>query len=207
MKRMICIALFLACFSFTGAVHSNDYLNAWDSFSKQDGGGKKLLAWLRTEAVRILKQRQAREGETRVLPVSDFPDVPSFYGSLGLFITFMEKTKNRGCYGSFYHSSADAKEVLSLYLTGALRNDTRGEPLFEEELEKVKIVLTVAEQPFQVSSLDSVDISKYGVLAGIADGGLVFVPAEIKTHERLRALCGNSKWDTLYAFKTVTINE
>lgn len=211
LKRLIGLFLVIFLFTVVDISYSNDYLNAWQSFAKNETGGKELLVWLRYKAESILSERQpsyneANEAEGIKLRQS-CPATPPYYGSLGLFITLMENGKNRGCYGSFYHSSDDIEEVLTVYLTGALRNDPRSEPLFADELEKIQIVLTVAGHPFPVPSLESVDISSYGIMVYTADSGLVFVPAEIKTHARLKVLCGNRPLETLYAFNTVTIKE
>ncbi|MCL1910928.1 MAG: AMMECR1 domain-containing protein [Leptospirales bacterium] len=189
-------AFFLALFTFFFLTHSSfgdDYLNAWYAFA-QGKDSERLLSWMRGEAECIL----AREPEKRVrCPV----ELPPFYGRLGLFVTFMLDGKNRGCFGSFYHASPNAEDVMRGYILGALRSDYRSVPLSQSELDGADIVLTIAAQPFPALSLESVDISSYGVMV---NSEVVFVPAEIKTHERLRRLCKGTI-ESVHAFKAITI--
>ncbi|MCL2025243.1 MAG: AMMECR1 domain-containing protein [Leptospirales bacterium] len=189
-------AFFLALFAFFYLAHSSfgeDYLNAWNILA-QDKDSERLLSWMRNEAESILAQKpEERTG----CPV----ELPPFYGRLGLFVTFMQGGKNRGCFGSFYHASSNAEDVIRSYILGALRSDHRSIPLSKNELKTSVIVLTVAAQPFMVSSLESVDISSYGVMV---NSEIVFVPAEIKTHERLKRLYKGTI-ESIHAFKALTI--
>ena len=179
---------FLTQFSF-----GDDYLNAWHILAQGKDSGK-LLSWMKGEAECILAQKP----EKRVhCPL----ELPPFYGRLGLFVTFMYEGKNRGCFGSFYHASSNAEDVIRAYILGALRSDYRSVPLSQSELDSAEIVLTIAAQPFPAQSLESVDISSYGVMI---NSEVVFVPAEIKTHERLRRLCKGTI-ESVHAFRAVTI--
>ena len=186
---------FLTLFAFLLA-HSSfgeDYLNAWYALA-QGKDSEKLISWMRNEAECILAQEPEKRARCPV-------ELPPFYGRLGIFVTFMRKGKNRGCFGSFYHASSNAEDVIRAYILGALRNDHRSIPLSQNELDDTEIALTVAAQPFPAPSLESVDISSYGVMV---NSEMVFVPAEIKTHERLRYLCKGTI-ESVYAFKALTI--
>jgi len=189
-------AFFLALFAFfflTQSSFGDDYLNAWYVLA-QGKDSERLLSWMRNEAECIL----AQEPEKRVhCPI----ELPPFYGRLGFFVTFMRDGKNRGCFGSFYHTSSNAENVIRAYILGALRDDHRSLPLSQSELESTEIVLTIAAQPFPVPSLESVDISSYGVMV---NSEVIFVPAEIKTHEKLRRLCKGTI-ESVHAFKAITI--
>jgi len=189
-------AFFLTLFTFfflTQFSFGDDYLGAWYALV-QSKDSEKILTWMRNESESILEQKPERRVNCPV-------ELPSFYGRLGLFVTFMHGGKNRGCFGSFYHASSNAEDIIRAYILGALRNDHRSVPLSRSELDGAEIVLTVTAQPVPVPSLESVDISSYGVMV---NSEMVFVPAEIKTHERLRRLC-KGMVESVFAFKALTI--
>ena len=189
-------AFFLVSFAFfflTQFSFGDDYLNAWNTLARSKDS-EKLLLWMRMEANSILTQEPGRRIRCPI-------ELPPFYGRLGLFVTFMYNGKNRGCFGSFYHTSSNAEDVIRMYILGALRNDHRSVPLSQSELDNAEIILTVTAQPFPVPSLESVDIFSYGVMV---NSEMVFVPAEIKTHERLRRLCKGTV-ESVFAFKALTI--
>ena len=126
----------------------------------------------------------------------------------GVFVTLQREGRPRGCYGSFSHSSIDMSTVLRSCLLGALRQDPRVNPVSVEELDSINIIVTVAGQPFPVESPEMVNIHEYGIMVVNREGvKLVFVPAEIRTHEHLQALCGPPPYMAVYAFRSVTVRD
>jgi AMMECR1 domain-containing protein len=159
------------------------------------------LSWLRQEGRMMLA---GERGVKEPCPVR----LPEFYGSLGLFVTLLHEGSPRGCYGSFQHSSPDTAAVLRSCLWGALRYDPRVIPMALEEFGDARIIVTIAGSPVPVASIDQVNIQEFGLMIVAHDGRrMIFVPAEIRTHEYLHRLCGPGPYRSVYAFRAVTLSE
>ncbi len=181
-----------------GSTHSREILEDWSSFAVS-GSSKELVRWLKDEAINFLAGKEHRAIIT---------ECPSFYGRFGIFITLIKEKKVRGCFGAFAHSSENIESVLREYLKGALRQDHRYKPLEIVELSDTDIIVTITSQPYQVvfSDLDTLDISRYGIMTDFENGGrAIFVPAEIKTHSYMRKLIGPRRIASASAFRAVTI--
>lgn len=172
-------------------------LEDWQTFS-ESSECTLFMDWIRTQAGHIL----SADGKQDPCPVK----IPTFYGMNGVFITFIKQGQNRGCFGSFYHSSRKTEKLFSDYLKGALKDDPRSKPLSLNELASTDIVVTVTSQPFPVDSPDSVDIWHYGILVSGGEQEQIFVPAEIRTQERLKKLIKGSSEDLYFsAFRAVSL--
>jgi AMMECR1 domain-containing protein len=170
-------------------------LEQWAEFSKKPECGK-LASWLRCQA-------RSRLAGIRCKETLDVP-TPSFFGSLGMFITLTKGTRVRGCYGAFSHGTADIEALLSDYIAGALYRDPRYKPLDASEIEDADIVMTITTAPFPVDDYASIDTKRYGIVLGCGDHTAVFVPAEIRNSSFLeKAMKGKSC--QVSAFRAVTI--
>ncbi len=158
---------------------------------------KCLFHWLRQKGAGYL--RGQGDNEHFLCPL------PDFYGRFGLFITLVHNGRVRGCYGAFHHATDKAEIVLGDYLKGALTRDNRYRPLEAHEFEKSSIILTVASGLYPVASIETLDISRFGIKAHCGDGSiLVIVPSEIKSIEYLKKVLLPYDVVQLFAFRCVT---
>lgn len=170
-------------------------LEQWAEFSKKPECGT-LVSWLRCQARSRLAGVPCRE----ILGVA----TPPFFGRLGIFITLKKGTRVRGCYGAFYHGTADIETLLPDYITGALTRDPRYEPLDISEIEDTDIIMTITTPPFPVDDYTSIDTRRYGIVLMCGEHTAVFVPAEIRSASYIeKAMAG--KACQVSAFKGVTI--
>lgn len=153
-------------------------LDEWRAFSEKPES-RELIAWLRCQARAHIDGTGCSERMGVV--------TPEFFGKLGIFVTLKKGKKVRGCYGAFYHSSADIRLLLKDYLAGALTRDPRYKPLESSELDLIDILITIATPPNAVPDFGSIDPQRQGVVV-TCDGGdsIVFVPAELRDISYLR---------------------
>ncbi len=185
----------MSCFTDVSAM-KND-LAQWRAITGS-AEEERLFHWLRKKGTGYLRGQSYNE---------DFLfSLPDFYGRFGLFITLVYNGRVRGCYGAFHHVTDDAERILLDYLKGALTRDNRYSPLEAHEFEKSSILLTVASGVYPVDSLETLDISRFGVKAHCGDGSiLVIVPSEIKSIDYLKKILSSYNVVQLYAFKCVTL--
>lgn len=128
---------------------------------------------------------------------------PRFYGKLGVFITLVKKGEIRGCFGAFHHRSDDLEKVLSDYISGAVKEDPRYNPVRKEELEGMKIVLTVADRPIPAGNPENIDIGRYGIFLSKSGAGFVYSPGEIRTAKALKRILEQNKGSEVFYFNAV----
>jgi len=129
---------------------------------------------------------------------------PPFFGKLGIFITLKKGTKVRGCYGAFFHGSADIEALLSDYIAGALTRDPRYKSLDVSEIEDTDIIMTITTAPSPVDDYRLIDTSRFGIVLVCGEQTTIFVPAEIRSAAYIeKAIAG--KTCQVSAFKGVTI--
>jgi AMMECR1 domain-containing protein len=187
------LALFIL-FRLSFAVE-DPMLEQWAEFSKKPECGK-LSSWLRCQARSRVTGMPCREA-LGVTP-------PPFFGKLGIFITLKKGTKVRGCYGAFFHGSADIEALLSDYIAGALTRDPRYKSLDVSEIEDTDIIMTITTAPFPVDDYRLIDTSRFGIVLVCGEQTAIFVPAEIRSASYIeKAMAGKSC--QVSAFKGVTI--
>jgi hypothetical protein len=197
-KRAALASAIIAVAMLCGHAETGDPLERWHRFSRSPGAAA-LLGWMRCAATRELGGN---------CPGGEIPKAPPFYGRLGIFVTVLKGREVRGCCGAFDHRSGNLSMVLREYLLGALRHDARHRPVELHELEQCRLVVTVAGSPEQADDLDGVDLSTRGLLIGTAEGGgMVFVPAEVRTARQILRYIGERSITQLAAFRAVTIQE
>ncbi len=172
-------------------------MDEWIAFAETKDA-VKTLNWLHQIAISKISGRP----ENKKFDIK----APQFYGKNGIFVTLVKNNKVRGCYGSFVHSSVKFKEVLKKYLIAALRHDLRYKPLGIEEIKDAKVILTITTPCFQISDIEGLDISRYGIMIKQDSlPGIVIVPAEIKTISYLKKIIAKYPKAALFAFRAVTI--
>lgn len=182
---------------------SYPWLEKWQEFSVTSDA-VRMLSWAKEL---VMKELDTGSSVFKERLKSKFPEnCPPFFGRLGIFVTVVKKGDVRGCYGAFYHRYNDLKSVLTSYIRGALRYDSRYRPVGIEEAGDVDIIITIASQPLMVNDLYSVDISRYGIILSLENGAsMIFVPSEIKTHDYLKRKLGGRRTSGISAFRAVTI--
>ncbi|MFW5771466.1 MAG: AMMECR1 domain-containing protein [Spirochaetota bacterium] len=179
------------------ASHPGDDLESWSTI-RGSTEEKCLFHWLRQKGTGYLRDQGGNEHFSCALP--------EFYGRFGLFITLVYNGRVRGCYGAFHHATDNVESILGDYLKGALTRDNRHRPLEAHEFEKSSIILTVASGLYPVVSLETLDISRFGIKAHCGDGSiLVIVPSEIKSIEYLKKILSPYDVVQLFAFRCVTL--
>lgn len=189
----------LLFFSLNSSVFSFENLQKWNDFIRSKNS-KKIITWLKLNSYSILSDTKSKKIELKNIKI------PPFYGQLGIFITLIKSNKVRGCYGSFYHNSENINLVLLNYLKNALRSDYRYKPIAVEELEEMKIIITITSQPMIINDFNIIDISRYGVLIKSENRSpLVLVPSEIKTHSYINKLIKKYNNPEISVFKALTL--
>lgn len=174
-----------------------DDLESWSTI-RGSTEEKCLFHWLRQKGAGYLRGQGGNEHFLCTLP--------DFYGRFGLFITLVYNGRVRGCYGAFHHTTDNVESVLGDYLKGALTRDKRHRPLEAHEFEKSSIILTVASGLYPVASIETLDISRFGIKAHCGDGSIiVIVPSEIKSIEYLKKILSPYDVVQLFAFRCVTL--
>ena len=172
-------------------------LEGWREF-RGSSEEQCLFDWLRKKGASFLGGSE----EAGELPCR----VPEFFGRHGLFVTLLYEGRVRGCYGAFHHATDNASQVFADYLKGALQRDNRHRPLEPWEFSRCRIIVTVASGKYPVSSLDTLDIGRFGVAAHCVDGKIiVVVPSEIRSIQYLERMLAPYNVVQLYAFRCVTL--
>jgi hypothetical protein len=190
---LICILLFFS----TSAGSGEDAFTGWRVYARSNDS-RKLVSWMNCSLRSFLANKECPQKP-------DFA-APSYYGKFGVFVTLVKKGKVRGCFGAFNHQSDQLDDVLKDYLHGALKRDSRYEPLDAAEIDDVKIVITIAGRRHQIDDLDSIDVANYGVAATSDNNETdVIVPSEIISIDALKRRLKGKEINQIFVFRAVTI--
>ncbi len=171
---------------------SNNSIISWENLESNQKN--QISNWLFSSSKNILDGKSVQK--TDII----FPQIKS-----GLFVTLILNNKVRGCYGAFYHDSADSKFLIEKYLRGALRSDPRYKPLSSEGIQNMHIVLTFASEPEIIEDIYSIDTEEYGIMAESGTSVFILVPAELKMREQVAQFMKKIKAERIYKFKSYTI--
>jgi len=172
-------------------------LEAWRDYLAS--GAPALSGWIRAETLRQMGMD--------VDPVPFPSGIPAWYGTLGVFVTLRTGRDTRGCYGAFYHSSADPARMLSDYIGGALRRDSRYRSPEPWEADRLEIVLTITDFPRSSHGPGDIDTRRSGVIIQFENDempSMVLVPGEVADNGRLAELAGGRPCQFL-TFNAVTL--
>ncbi|MBQ3935970.1 MAG: AmmeMemoRadiSam system protein A, partial [Ruminococcus sp.] len=82
----------------------------------------------------------------------------------GAFVSIHKNGELRGCIGTIAPTEPSvAQEIISNAISAASR-DPRFDPITEDELSQLEINVDVLNEPEQISSLDELDVKRYGVI-------------------------------------------
>lgn len=133
-------------------------------------------------------------GEEAILP--DLEKHPILNSKLGVFVTLTTQGRLRGCIG-YIESDKPLYQTLSDAAKSAARHDPRFAPLTENDLEEIKIEISILSEPFPMKNYDEIEIGKHGLILeeqGLKGLLLPQVPVEhnMKREEYLDAICNKT---------------
>jgi len=91
------------------------------------------------------------------------PDEKQFRQARGVFVTLTEKGELRGCIGFPYPTLPVAEAVYEAAKRAAF-SDTRFSPVEKEDLEKIKIEISILTQPEEVKKVDEIKVGEDGLI-------------------------------------------
>lgn len=198
MRQIIILAILMNSIVFLSSeviTREYDVMSQWASFSK-NSSSKQLMEWIRCVA------QEEISGNT----CSYKPDIiiPPYFGSAGIFVTIQNKNKVIGCCGSFYHGIDDFRIQVRQYIKCAMSEDERNEPVTLTQLQSSTIILTISTMPYQIKTIDTIDLTNYGLYIECKDQYKVFVPSEIRNRKQISIML-RDKTCTINAFKAITM--
>ncbi|MCR5670561.1 MAG: AmmeMemoRadiSam system protein A [Butyrivibrio sp.] len=82
----------------------------------------------------------------------------------GAFVSIHKQGRLRGCIGTIGPTAENlAKEIINNAISASTR-DPRFEPITPDELKYLEVNVDVLEEPEDISSMDELDVKKYGVI-------------------------------------------
>lgn len=114
------------------------------------------------ELARATIEKYIRTGNILEVP-KDLPD-EMLKEQAGAFVSLHRQGRLRGCIGTIQATQSNiAKEIISNAISASTR-DPRFRPLREEELDDLEISVDVLGRAERVSSLEDLDVKRYGVI-------------------------------------------
>jgi AmmeMemoRadiSam system protein A len=119
----------------------------------------------REKKVLLLTARQSIKSffEDIEIPVPDYDKNPDLKLFLGAFVTLQIEDKLRGCIGYIITQKTLFETVCEAAKQAAFR-DPRFLPLTSEELEQVRIEISVLSQPQKINEYNEIVIGKHGLI-------------------------------------------
>ncbi|MCB1179686.1 MAG: AMMECR1 domain-containing protein [Leptospiraceae bacterium] len=138
---------------------------------------------------------------------NNIPQTPKYFGKLGVFLTFHQRGRVRGCFGSFTHKSENFNESLKEYINGAISEDPRFSPISKNELKQLDWKLTIASSPKRELDPENINLKREGVYLVGEGNNIIYVPGEIKSVNYLKNIIKMKKISEIYKFDTVIFNK
>ncbi len=168
-----------------------DYANSGDSKAGSKNGvvGYHAIALVDKEAEDLVLSeddkmkllRLARENISSRLISGKFitPDKAEFEGMLsnnfGAFVTLRKDNKLRGCIGKITASEPLFETIRQMSVAAAF-NDSRFDPLGKEELNKIKIEISVLSEMKKIEDIDEIIPGRHGVYLKKGITSATFLP-------------------------------
>ena len=96
-------------------------------------------------------------------PPDDLP-AEMINNQAGAFVSIHKKGRLRGCIGTIGPTTENiAKEIINNAISASTR-DPRFEPITSDELKYLEVNVDILEEPEYISSMDELDVKKYGVI-------------------------------------------
>lgn len=137
-----------------------------------------LKKYLKEESLRLEKIRKKSDSYVNLAyqsleyyfkynsKMSVLDNIPSemLSNKSGVFVSLYKYDTLRGCIGTILPTTNTiAEEIINNSLSAAL-NDYRFPPLTKEELKWLEITVYILKEPEPISSLDMLDVHKYGII-------------------------------------------
>lgn len=131
----------------------------------------------------------------------------------GVFLTLVKEGKLRACWGTLEPQQPHIAEEIVAVAKGVCIRDTRFPPLQADEVNKLRIILTVVASPPQPASPARIRPREHGVLVRRGNRSAVVLPHEGRTVRRMLALARQKAGIRArepveaYVFRVYTIEE
>jgi AMMECR1 domain-containing protein len=132
---------------------------------------------------------------------------------VGVFITLVKENKVRSCVGHFYPRSNNFKNTIINTSIEATYMDSRFMPLTSDDLNDVKIIITIVGEKWIVKDPFLVDLMRYGLLIKKNNKTATILPGEARTVSwGIKEILKKGKIESLenaeyIVFETVTFDE
>lgn len=148
-------------------------------YPKETNSNRQFLKkYLQEESLRLEKNRKKSDSYVNLAfeslkyyfdtkqKMSIPPNLPEemLTNKAGVFVSLYKFDTLRGCIGTILPTTNTiAEEIINNSLSAAL-NDYRFPPLTKEELKWLEITVYILKEPEPISSLDMLDVHKYGII-------------------------------------------
>lgn len=156
--------------------------------------------------------KQCLNGEKKQMPAFSL-DGQWPGGQVGVFVTLVKDNTVRACVGNFYPQECGFLDAIIKVATQSTYLDARFKPISPEELNKIRIIISVTGTWIPVSNPHSIDFKNYGLLIKQGDKTAVLLPGEAKTTNwglkmiaKKAGITSNSEIE-YYQFETITFEE
>lgn len=106
----------------------------------------------------------------------DYKNYEIFKEKRGVFVTLHKNGNLRGCVGLIESPVIPLSEAIRQMALATAFNDSRFLPLVKDELERIKIEISVLTVPEKVKCLDEIELGKHGVIVKKGFQCGVFLP-------------------------------
>jgi len=140
--------------------------------------------------------------------INSWPGQPA-----GIFITIVKNNRVRSCVGNFYPKNNNFREAIIYTSVEVTYNDSRFLPLTTDELDEIKIIITVVGKKWTVNDPYLVDLMRYGLLIKKDSKSAALLPGEARTSNwGIKEILKKGNIDSLadaefIVFETVTFDE
>jgi len=137
----------------------------------------------------------------------------------GVFVTLYKNEKLRGCIGRFETVNALYKAVQDMTIS-ASTCDHRFKPLTEEELDDVRLEISVLTEPVRIRDISEINLGKHGIYIRKGSCSGTFLPGvAVKTGWNLEEYLGHCArdkakigWDgwkdaEIYTYESIAFRE
>ena len=109
-------------------------------------------------------------------------NLPELSVPAGCFVTLHINGKLRGCVGTFAGSGPLGENVVRMAIAAAAQ-DTRFPPVTKEELEQIRISISILGVLEKVSSLEEIEKGRHGIYVRLGNRSGTFLP-EVAVEQR-----------------------
>ena len=152
----------VCCYEAVGTDEKRNFLDRYEESEKRE----LLARHAREDAYVALARRTIEEYEKTGVMIQVPKDLPKeLYDSrAGAFVSIKEDGRLRGCIGTIEASYESLAEEIINNAVSACSRDPRFSPVEPKELEKLVITVDVLGKMEQITSLEELDVKRYGVV-------------------------------------------